>query len=61
MDTLISTGDAAVLLGVSTKTVVRYLERGRIAGHLLPSGHWRVVRVSVVALSGGRPGVRPVT
>lgn len=44
---LLTTGEAALLLGVSIDTVKRYLEQGVLEGRTLPSGHRRLTRDSV--------------
>lgn len=56
-EALLTTGQAADILGVSRSTVVRLLEEGTLPGFRLPAragsrlkGHWRVVRVDVVEL-----------
>lgn len=45
MDTgelLLSSGQAARLLGVSQDTVLRRCHAGTLRGSRLPSGHWRI-------------------
>lgn len=44
---LLTTGETAEALRVSTQTVLRYLEAGELAGVRLPGGQWRVYRSSV--------------
>ena len=44
---LLSVGQAALLLGVGTDTVHRYLELGILDGHRLPTGHRRITQSSV--------------
>lgn len=41
---------AAQLLGVSTRTILRYEAAGRLAAYRLPSGHRRFDRADVLAL-----------
>lgn len=48
----LTTGEAALTLGVSIDTVKRYLATGRLEGITLPSGHRRITRASVEALKG---------
>lgn len=43
----LTTGEAALTLGVSVDTVKRYLAQGRLDGITLPSGHRRITRESV--------------
>tara|TARA_R110002126_G_scaffold48343_2_gene134689 strand:- start:33 stop:230 length:198 start_codon:yes stop_codon:yes gene_type:complete len=47
MNEIITPGEAAKILGVSTDTVGRYLDLGIIEGHRTPSGQRRVNRDSV--------------
>lgn len=47
-DTLISTGQAAEILGVSRRTVTRMLDRGEIPGIRLGLNHHRSVRLADV-------------
>lgn len=47
-DTLISTGKAAEILGVSRRTVTRMLDRGEIPGIRLGPNHHRSVRLADV-------------
>jgi excisionase family DNA binding protein len=47
MSEMITPGEAAKILGVSTDTVGRYLDRGIIEGHRTPGGQRRVNRDSV--------------
>lgn len=48
---LITTARAARLLGVTQRTVVRYVERGYIkGGPLTPGGPWKISGPSVDAL-----------
>ena len=48
----ISPAVAAALLGVSPRTVVRYVNQGRLDGIILPSGWRRVSQDSVDAILG---------
>jgi excisionase family DNA binding protein len=47
MTEIITPGEAAKILGVSTDTVGRYLDLGIIEGHRTPGGQRRVNRDSV--------------
>jgi excisionase family DNA binding protein len=47
MNEIITPGEAAKILGVSTDTVGRYLDLGIIQGHRTPGGQRRVNRDSV--------------
>jgi excisionase family DNA binding protein len=47
MSEIITPGEAAKILGVSTDTVGRYLDLGIIEGHRTPGGQRRVNRDSV--------------
>ena len=47
MSEIITPGEAAKILGVSTDTVGRYLDLGIIEGQRTPGGHRRVNRDSV--------------
>jgi excisionase family DNA binding protein len=47
MNEIITPGEAAKILGVSTDTVGRYLDLGIIEGHRTPGGQRRVNRDSV--------------
>lgn len=51
----ITTAAAARLLGVTAPTIIKYLERGKLDGITLPSGHRRVTAESVDRYLGVRP------
>jgi predicted site-specific integrase-resolvase len=44
---LVAVGHAAVVLGVTPKTIRRYLADGTLDGCVLPSGHHRVTLESI--------------
>jgi excisionase family DNA binding protein len=44
---LLSTGQAAVELGVHERTLRRYITLGQIGYHRLPGGHYRVPREAI--------------
>ena len=48
----ISPAVAAALLGVSPRTIVRYVDEGRLQGIMLPSGKRRVSQSAVDAILG---------
>lgn len=50
-------GFAAMVLGVSTDTIRRYLDNGTLDGCRLPSGHRRITRESLDRVKAER--VRP--
>jgi excisionase family DNA binding protein len=54
MSEIITPGEAAKILGVSTDTVGRYLDLGIIEGHRTPGGQRRVNRDSVEAITRTR-------
>jgi excisionase family DNA binding protein len=41
-DEWLTTGQAAMRLGVSRSTVVRHIDAGHINAYRLPGGHWRI-------------------
>lgn len=45
-----STSDAAVMVGVSVRTIKRYIQAGHLDAGTLPGGHVRVSRVQVLRL-----------
>jgi excisionase family DNA binding protein len=49
-DDLISTGEAAQLLGVHRTTVARYIAEGRLPAKRLPGGQFRIRRDEVLKL-----------
>lgn len=49
----ISPAEAAALLGVSTKTLLRIAVSGDVENIKLPSGHRRYLKSSVTALAAG--------
>jgi excisionase family DNA binding protein len=49
-DDLMSTGEAALLLGVHRTTVARYITEGRLPARRLPGGQFRVRREDVLKL-----------
>jgi len=49
---MVTTGQAARVLGVSVETVRRYLDTGVLEGCRLPSGQRRITRASVEAARG---------
>jgi excisionase family DNA binding protein len=49
-DELLTTGEAAELLGVSRWTCLRYIREGRLPAVRLPSGHMRIKRSDVERL-----------
>ena len=49
---MVTTGQAARVLGVSVETVRRYLDTGVLDGCRLPSGQRRITRASVEAARG---------
>ena len=51
---LLSTGQAAKLLGVHRSTVLRYIEEGKLRAQVLPGGQHRVRREDVEALLRSR-------
>lgn len=53
MDDLLMPSEAARMLYVSTKTLVRMAERGDIEVVKLPSGHRRYIRSQVEAIRQG--------
>lgn len=46
----LTVSEAARLIGVSTRTILRYQESGRLPAHRLPSGHRRFRLADVEAL-----------
>lgn len=54
MSDLVTTGQAAIMLGVTTPTVIAYFEKGLLQGVVLPSGHRRITRESVDKLRSER-------
>jgi len=45
----VTTGDAARMFGYKdSRSIVRLVERGEIAGYRTPGGHWRLRRDSVL-------------
>ena len=57
-DALISTGQAAEILGVSRRTVTRMLDRGELPGIRLGPNHHRSVRLIDVLAFQDHGGVR---
>ena len=59
--------EAADVLGLNRRTVMRWLENGRIRGHKTPGGHWRINAVDLeradltAAEFAGMVGVHPLT
>jgi predicted site-specific integrase-resolvase len=49
-DDLVRLNVAARELGVAAKTIRKYCHCRKLAGHQLPSGHWRVTRSSLDTL-----------
>lgn len=49
-DPFLTIGAAGRFLGVSPSTIVRMFDEGLIAGHVLPSGHRRISRESLLAI-----------
>ncbi len=47
---LLTTGEAARLIGVSHDTVLRWCQRDKIRAVKLPSGHWRIQRHDIADL-----------
>ena len=47
---IITTGEAARLLGVTIPTMRRYAAAGRLPYTRLPTGHYRFLRLDVLAL-----------
>lgn len=48
-ETLYTTGEAAKLLGVHTKTMYRWCRDGQITAHKTsPIGNWRITRTALV-------------
>jgi excisionase family DNA binding protein len=45
---------AALRLGVSTRTVLRYIAAGKLLATKLPSGHWRVHESAIRACLDAR-------
>ena len=54
-DDIITTGEAAGLLGVTIPTMRRYAAAGRLPYTRLPTGHYRFLRLDVLALRGIPP------
>lgn len=50
-DELISTRDAAVLAGVSQKTIARWFDRGLVVGEVVPMGKRSMRRISRKSLA----------
>lgn len=48
----VTPGEAAHILGVSTRTVLRMGDRGELDFQSLPSGHRRYFRTQIVAMAG---------
>lgn len=55
-DPFMSRTEAATFLNVDIRTITRYLDRKWLVGFRLPSGQWRITRMSVEQLSGGTNG-----
>ncbi|MBL9164883.1 MAG: IS607 family transposase [Planctomycetaceae bacterium] len=53
---LLSVGQAANLLGVSTQTIRNHLERGELEGFVMASGHRRLSRKAVLEAAGESTG-----
>jgi excisionase family DNA binding protein len=51
---LLSTGEAAQLLGVHRSTILRYIEEGKLPAQVLPGGQHRVRREDVEKLLRSR-------
>jgi excisionase family DNA binding protein len=47
VDLLLTVGEAARILRVSNKTIVRWFDAGHLEGCVLPSGHRRITAASV--------------
>lgn len=47
---MLTTSQAAALLGVDRATVARWVRLGQLPAVRLPSGHWRIRRVEVERL-----------
>jgi len=59
---VLTVGQAARMLGVTAKTVGRWVDSGRLAGAKTVGGHRRVLTASVIVLIGQtRRGRRPRT
>ena len=54
MSDLVTTGQAAAMLGVTTPTVIAYFDKGLLEGCVLPSGHRRITRESIEKLRAER-------
>lgn len=54
MSDLVTTGQAAAMLGVTPQTVINYINRGLIEATVLPSGHRRIERSVVEAFRAER-------
>lgn len=54
MSDMVSTGQAAIMLGVTAPTVISYFEKGLLDGCVLPSGHRRISRESIDRLKAER-------
>lgn len=57
----LSTRDAAFILGVSTRTIERYVVRGVLRPFTLPTGHHRFPADQLSAIRDGRTVRQPPT
>jgi len=57
-DELLTTTEAAKLLGVDRSTVARYVRQGKLPAIRLPSGHTRIRRADVDRLVRGESGLQ---
>lgn len=57
----LSTQDAAFILGVSTRTIERYVTRGILRPFTLPTGHHRFPSDQLSAIRDARAGRQPET
>jgi excisionase family DNA binding protein len=58
---LISTRQAATLLGVSVRTIQLWVEQGLLSAWKTPGGHRRIVQESLLALLHKRQRLQPLT